>query len=250
MIDNINNVVVFNINKKQDNERSEEKEKVDNKEDKQPDLNEIEIIHTKAAMKDTEERINNFSNKKYPNVQLEIQEKIKIELSQESKEKLYITPCPICQSNYFLYFPNSILKEENTNKNINVNSERNEIKPVQQTNNILRYNFPVLICEQNHQICLFCRQNPESHINNFCQENNLNYNNIISELDAIKGKIPEEKKADFVTIYNLFLSKSHKEEDKESCCTCECTWIMTSFILLLILWTCISGFLIFIVSVF
>ena len=140
MIDNINNVEVFNINKKQDNERSEEKEKVDNKEDKQPDLNEIEIIHTKAAMKDTEERINNFSNKKYPNVQLEIQDKIKIELSQESKEKLHITPCPICQSNYFLYFPNSILKEENTNKNINVNSERNEIKPVQQTNNILQYN--------------------------------------------------------------------------------------------------------------
>ena len=179
-------------------------------------------------------------------VPLNLNNKDIIFLPPEIKEKLGISPCPICQSqNYSLYIPEKFSEEDNNqaqqnqaqNENLNINSEMRTIRE----NNKYKIYFPVLICESNHQRCLVCNLPP--HESYFCEEQYLNYNYIYTLYDTIKVIIPEQKKDDFDFLFNLFTNKEKEsaQSSGESCCNGKCFWTNTLFIFLLFLWTVCSA---------
>lgn len=52
--------------------------------------------------------------------------------------------------------------------------------------------FPILICPQNHKICLLGRQN--LHIYKVCEKRFLTKDRMSSLFNSIKGIVPEAKK--------------------------------------------------------
>ena len=141
--------------------------------------------------------------------------------------------CRICQSkNFFLYIPeinaspNS--QSEYPEKPTNNNDELQNVNNTNQT-----YTLPVLICQQNHQFCLLCNQDP--HLGSFCKEENLNKDNIKSMIDIIKEveTIPEEKKK-VLDSFNENLSQT------KGCCSCSCVCYTFLVIFLIFLWTIAS----------
>ena len=183
-------IIILN-NQKPKTSLNDENNKDQNQEEKRVETDSIKI-NIETIVPNSEERMNNSQNKS-PNPQLQFNQKDIVGLPQEIIIKLNIPPCPICQSeNYSLFIPNSFSPENSQEQSVesqkNINVETQTIKTVQNQNIF----FPILICQQNHQICLICRQNP--HINILCDEQFLNYDNIISIYDIIKGNIPEEKK--------------------------------------------------------
>ena len=134
----------------------------------------------------------------------------------------------------YLFFIYTFSQSENIQNNLegtpNVNPETDKIK------NKKNIYFPILICQQNHQRCLICNQDP--HVNNLCEEQFLNYENIISIYDIIKTIIPEEKKNDFNSLYDF--ASTNISKTGRSCCSWNCTWSISLLIFLWILWTAIS----------
>ena len=115
---------------------------------------------------------------------------------------------------------------ENENQ-IQKNTEGNYIKPVKNQNIFL----PIIICNQNHQTCLICKQSP--HIDTLCNEKNIDYYNGIVKLYFIKEYFPE--KSNIIESMKENLNKMNGNE-KESCCSCKCF----RFYALLVLWTIAS----------
>ena len=228
-------IIILN-NQKPKTSLDDENNKDQNQEEKRVETDSIKI-NIETIVPNSEERMNNSQNKS-PIPQLQFNQKDIVGLPQEIIIKLNIPPCPICQSeNYSLFIPNSFSPENSQEQSVesqkNINVETQTIKTVQNQNIF----FPILICQQNHQICLICRQNP--HINILCDEQFLNYDNIISIYDIIKGNIPEEKKNDFNLMYNFSLSKV--KPNRQSCCNWKCTWTISLLIFLFILWTAASA---------
>ena len=207
-------------------------------EDKKENQNQVKITEVQPnnnAIVTSSDKI--IVNQKNPtNLQLKLNKKDIIDLPQEVKIKLDISPCPICQSDsYSLYIPdsNSFSQPENTQnkpeETPKVNTETDTIKAKK------TIYFPILICQQNHQRCLICNQNP--HEGYFCEKQYLNYDNIVAKYDIIKPIIPEEKKNDFNLLYDF---ASTKDKIENSCCSWNCTWTILLVIFLLIIWTAIS----------
>ena len=150
-------IIILN-NQKPKTPLNDENNKEQNLKDRQAETNSlrISIDNINSEIPNSEEKINRNPQNAIP--QLEFNQKDIVELTQEIKTKLNIPPCPICQSeNYSLFIPNSFSSEKSQEKPAdpqkNINLETETIKVVQ---NIF---FPLLICQQNHKICLICRQN-------------------------------------------------------------------------------------------
>ena len=178
--------------------------------------------------------VNNINNEiqNTENIPLQLNEKDTYELPPETIEKLNLS-CRICQSkNFFLYIPeinaspNS--QSEYPEKPTNNNPELQNVNNTNQT-----YTLPVLICQQKHQFCLLCNQDP--HLGSFCKEENLNKDNIKSMIDIIKEveTIPEEKKK-VLDSFNENLSQT------KGCCSCSCVCYTFLVIFLIFLWTIAS----------
>ena len=116
-------------------------------------------------------------------------------------------------------------EQQQTNNNIELQTINNTEKQI--------YSFPVLICEEKHQFCLFC--NKFFHQDSPCEKEYLNQDNINSKLEIIKDALPEEKKNALDSMNNNNLIKQTK-----SCCSCSCTCYTILFIFLLLLWTIAS----------
>lgn len=208
-------------------------------EDKKENLNQEknkEILANDNIEIFNSERINTIQ-KNLTNLQLELNKKDIIDLPQEIKTTLNISSCPICQSDtYSLYIPDSnsfsqLEKIQNNHEETpKVNAEIDEIKAKKYIY------FPILICQKNHQRCLICNQNP--HVDNLCEEQFLNYENIISIYDKIKTTVPEKKKNDFNLLYDFATTNISKAG--RSCCSWNCTWSVSLLIFLWILWTAVS----------
>ena len=234
-----NNTITLNINSKPNPEATEYKKEKENQNQEKNGAVSVEIHNLEM---NTTERIN-VTQKNPINIQLELNSKDIIQLPQEIKDKLNITPCPLCQSDiYRLYIPDSSsfpqpeIPPNNLDGESRVNPEITEAK-FEPKNCVY---FPILICQQNHQRCLMCNQNP--HINNLCEEQFLNYSKIIPLYDLIKEIIPEEKKNDFNSLYNFASNKIQQNQySGESCCNWNCTWSISLFIFLLFLWTAVSA---------
>ena len=207
-------------------------------EDKKENQNQVKITEVQPnnnAIVTSSDKI--IVNQKNPtNLQLKLNKKDIIDLPQEVKIKLDISPCPICQSDsYSLYIPdsNSFSQPENTQnkpeETPKVNTETDTIKAKK------TIYFPILICQQNHQRCLICNQNP--HEGYFCEKQYLNYDNIVAKYDIIKPIILEEKKNDFNLLYDF---ASTKDKIENSCCSWNCTWTILLLIFLWIIWTAIT----------
>ena len=176
MTEERNDVIVLNQNPKNLEENKENPEN--------PNENKDHQTQTQAAMVENPVQTTTIKvNTTIDNfVQLNLNKKDIIILPPEIKEKLTISPCPICQSqNYSLYIPEKFAEEENNqdqqnqaqNENPNINSEIRTIKE----NTKYKIYFPVLICESNHQRCFVCNLPP--HEGTFCEEQYLNYNYIL-----------------------------------------------------------------------
>ena len=164
------------------------------------------------------------------NEQLELNKKDIYELSSEAIEKLGISPCQICQSNnYSIFIPETAYNAsnqnekpldqtiENENQDKKKNLEEDYIKPVKNQN----IYFPILICKQNHQICLICNQSP--HINTLCSQSNIDYNNAVSKLDIIKENFPEK-----ANICESMKESASTLNKNNSDCNINCCCILTT----------------------
>ena len=214
----------------------------------------IEVKKNEEIQENNEE--NNNKNSSVPpdnqlNIQIQVNENNMYQLSQETISKLNISSCQICQSqNFFLYIPDSssiaTVPNENTNEKNNeeelnkhnkLDSETIKVNDNQSQKNFL----PLLICEQKHQICLVCHQNP--HLNTFCSKEYMNSENISQLFEICKENVPEEKKEILDLMCKSALNQCQIESETKSgsCCTCKCTWSIILFIFLLILWTAASA---------
>ena len=203
-------VLKDNKNKTTNNEenKNEKNKKVDNNNYYQEALNSKENLETIPQK----------------NEKLEFNKNDIYELSSETIEKLGISPCQICQSkNYSIFIPETAYSAPNQNEkpldqtieNENQNQkkknlEEDYIKPVKNQN----IYFPILICKQNHQICLICNQSP--HIDALCNQSNIDYDKAVSKLNIIEENFPE--KANIIESMKEYVSTLNKENSNINCC--------------------------------
>jgi len=203
-------VLKNNKNKTTYNEenKNEKNKKVDN------DNHNQEALDSKENLEATPQK----------NEQLEFNKNDIYELSPETIEKLGISPCQICQSkNYSIFIPETAYNAPNQNEkpldqaieNQNQNQKKKNLeedymKPVKNQN----IYFPILICKQNHQICLICNQSP--HIDTLCNQSNIDYDKAVSKLDIIKEIFPE--KANIIESMKESVSTLNKGNSNINCC--------------------------------
>lgn len=223
-------------------------------EDKKDDINQNneekgkEVCSTIEVQKNveninTEERLNNnITNKEPANIKLELNEKNIYQLSQETISKLNFPPCIICQSqNFSLYIPDSSPSPSTSPDNDQPQQVESDTKKGGETDMIKpskdQLFLPLLICEQNHQLCLICHQNP--HVNVFCSHEYMRNDYINSIFDIVKEAetIPEEKKE---ILNTMRISALNSGQSSNSCCTCKCTWSIIFLIFGLLFWTIAS----------
>ena len=235
-------VIVLKDNKKETINKEENKNEIKSK---------VDINNYDQEVLDSKENLETNPQK---NEQLGFNKKNVYELSSETIEKLKISPCQICQSNnYSIFIPENVFNVSNKNENpqdqtienenqIKKNLEEDYIKPIINENVF----FPILICKKNHQTCLLCNKSP--HINTLCDQNNIDYYNIISKLNTIKEIYPE--KANIIECMKESASTLNKKNDddqdcKQSRCYCCFIWFVKiiSAFLLNYIWAVISLFL-------
>ena len=217
-------VQILNVNKKKSDSLEKELKQENNEE-----LNSSNEVKNRNKIEENV-GVQNSENKK-----LQLNEKNIYPLPSETIEKLNLSPCPICQSKkYSVYLPvaNVSLNYQPQNKEQQQTNNNDELQTVNNNPKQI-YSFPVLICEEKHQFCLFC--NKFFHQDSPCQEEYLNQDNINSKLEIIKDALPEEKKNALDSMNNNNLIKQTK-----SCCSCSCTCYTILFIFLLLLWTIAS----------
>ena len=138
-----------------------------------------------------------------------------------------MTPCEICKCpEYYIYIPRSF----------NINSKNENIN----TNNTL---FPLVICENEHQYCFICKQQP--HPGKICEQSYRDYNLINQYFTSLKKITPQEKISIINDMQNYALENSYNPSPK-SCCNCGYVCCVFSVIFLILLYTCVSMALIFI----
>ena len=135
-------------------------------------------VKKNEEIQNNEEKNNKNSSDNQLNIQIQVNENNMYQLSQETISKLNISSCQICQSqNFFLYIPDSstiaTVPNENTNEKNNEEelNKHNKLdtETIKVNDNQSQKNFlPLLICEQKHQFCLVCHQNP--HLNTYCSK--------------------------------------------------------------------------------
>ena len=221
--------------------KDNKKEKTNKEENKNGFKPKVDISNYNQEVLDSKGNLKTSTSK---NEQLEFNEKDIYKLSSEAIEKLGISPCQICQSNnYSIFIPETVYNIPNQeekpqdqtieNENqIQKNTEGDYIKPVKNQNIFL----PIIICNQNHQTCLICKQSP--HIDTLCNEKNIDYNNAIVKLNFIKENFPE--KSNLIESMKQSLFAPYQ---KESCCSCKCCCKCFGISLLFFLWTLVSIFL-------
>lgn len=230
----------------------EVEEILDNKET--IEINPIRIeVQKKKEIPNSEERLDNKDMNtinQQPNdtqlqIQLQFNEKDIYKLPEEITSKLNISPCIICQSqNFSLYIPEPSTPVPTTENEQNKQVEPQINKPTEMDTIKVPNNqglfLPLLICEQNHQFCLVCHNNP--HVNAFCSNEYMNNSNISLLYDILKESVPEEKKEIFNYMINKALNycQSQNKNSSNSCCTCKCTWGIIFLIFGLIFWTAAS----------
>ena len=240
-------------NSSRDEENSSNKDNKDNikqsqmeskKEDqKEIDPKRIEVQKNEGIL-NTEEKLHdsNTIRQEQANIQLQLEEKNIYQLPQDTISKLNISPCTICQSqNFLIYIPDpspSPSPEKAQMEKIEAESKKPVETDTIKTSKNQNLFLPILICEQKHQFCLICHQNP--HINSFCSSEYMNADSIASIFNFVKESVPEEKKDIFNILCNSALSNCQNTNNSNSCCTCKCTWSIIFLIFGLILWTAAS----------
>lgn len=237
--------------KPQIDEQNIKQEKIDisvgveeNQDNKQTiEINPIRIeVQRKQEIQNTEERLDNNdmnTTKQQPGdtqlqVQLQLDEKDIYNLPEQITSKLNISPCIICQSqNFALYIPEPSTpaptpengQNEQVEPQINKPTEIDTIKVSNNQNQSLF--LPLLICEQNHQFCLVCHNNP--HVNTFCSNEYMSDSNISLLYDILKESVPEQKKEIFNCMINTALNycQSQNKNNSDGCCTCKCLGVLS-----------------------
>ena len=186
-----------------DNKENIRLSQMESKKEDQKEINQKRIEVQKNEEIHTEEKLheNNTIRQEPANIQLQLEEKNIYQLPLDTISKLNISPCTICQSqNFLIYIPDpspSPSPEKAQIETIEAESkkpvETDSIKASKNQNIFL----PILICEQEHQFCLICHQNP--HICSFCSSEYMNADSIASIFNLVKESVPEEKK-----IFSIF----------------------------------------------
>lgn len=232
--DQNNQILALNTEKKDLSEKN-----INSQQENKGEFNQItiEVKNNSKEIQNSENRMNEKNQKEtLPIIQLQLNEK-DIQLPSETIEKLNLPPCQICQSkNFSVYIPESFdsnnSKQENPVQQPNNNDNNIELQNIKPEKN---YFFPVIICQQNHQLCILCHQN--LHLGSSCTEQ-VSHSKINIMFDIIKEVIPEEKKSVLDDIYNYILNKPDKKE--KGCCSGPCFCYTFLFIFLLFLWTIAS----------
>ena len=146
-------------------------------------------------------------------------------LNKEIINEINLAPCEICKCpDYYIYIPRSF----NTNF---INENYN-------TNNAL---FPLVICENEHQYCFICRQQP--HPNKICEQNYLD-SILINQYFNSLIKITPEEKISIINDMKTFAIENSYNPPQKSCCNCGYVCCVFSVIFLILIYTFVSLLLI------